>query len=226
MNKKDLKLAARKSLKGKWRNSSVVFLVRMVIITICLFIMRNTKYQFLGIISSFLIPSPLSIGLYGYYLSISRGKFSRDMQLFEPFIFFWNSVTLVFFRFIKIFFHSLLFIVPGIIVRYELSMAYFIINDNPGLKAKNALKASKILMKKHKYELFLIEMSFIHLFLLSIATLGLFWPFFKSYLLVTRAIFYDTIKNEIILVSDIKNKSKNNYKILHKKNKNYHDYNN
>lgn len=56
---------------------------------------------------------------------------------------------------------SLLFYIPGIIKALSYSMANYILADNPEMTAREALRESKIIMHGHKWELFVLNLSFI-----------------------------------------------------------------
>lgn len=72
---------------------------------------------------------------------------------------------------------SLLFIIPGVIAGYSYAMAPYIMEENPNMKPREALQASKAMMNGHKMELFLLNLSFIGWILLCVLTLGIgdFW---------------------------------------------------
>lgn len=73
---------------------------------------------------------------------------------------------------------------------YSISQAYFLMLDFPGYSVSKLIKQSSNLMKGHKLRLFLLELSFLPLLLLSLFTfgIGLFWV--SPYLFVTRAFFF------------------------------------
>lgn len=90
---------------------------------------------------------------------------------------------------------SILLLIPGIIKRYEYSMSYFIMAENPTLTAKKAMKTSSLIMKGNKWELFKLDLSFIGWFLLIIPSSGLILIWILPYRLAARAVFYEKIKN-------------------------------
>ncbi len=97
------------------------------------------------------------------------------------------------------FFWLLLFIVPGIIKAYSYSMTTYILGDCPDVKAKDALKLSMRMMKGHKWQLFVLQLTFIGWDILTILTLGILGVFYvEPYKAITYAGFYDEIKNEAI----------------------------
>lgn len=93
---------------------------------------------------------------------------------------------------------SLLFIIPGIIKAYSYSMTFYILADHPELTASQAIAASQKMMDGHKWDFFVLELSFIGWYLLSFITFGLAMIYAAPYMAAANAKFYDTIKYQII----------------------------
>ncbi len=72
------------------------------------------------------------------------------------------------------------FIVGGVIKRYSYFLVPHIIAENPNIKAKDAINLSRKMMYGHKWECFVLEMSFIGWFLLKVITLGLSGLFYSN----------------------------------------------
>ena len=92
---------------------------------------------------------------------------------------------------------SCLFIIPGIIAAFRYSMAFYILADNPEMSGMEALKASKQMMKGHKMEFFLLQLSFLGWCLLAILTFGILMIWLTPYIETTNALYYEKIKDEI-----------------------------
>lgn len=119
----------------------------------------------------FIIIIPMQFAFYWYFLNLIRDQTPKLKMLFVGYehgkIFFklvWTYVL----RTILFFLWTLLFIVPGIIKSFSYSQTYFILMDHPDYSASKAIKESKQLMKGHKWKLFLLGLSFIGWWLLSI----------------------------------------------------------
>ncbi len=91
---------------------------------------------------------------------------------------------------------SLLLIIPGLIMAYAYSMAIFISNDNPELSAMDAIKKSREIMKGHKWELFVLDLSFIGWILLACLTMGIGFIFLQPYIDTAHAEFYRELIEE------------------------------
>ena len=62
---------------------------------------------------------------------------------------------------LKVIAWSLLFVIPGIVAAYRYSMATYIMAENPGMQATEAIERSKALMDGRKGDLFCLDLSFI-----------------------------------------------------------------
>ena len=140
-----------------------------------------------------------------YFLGIKRGTVNKkDMTVL------FNSVKdkpldqlfLGLTHMLFVFLWTLLLIIPGIIKSYAYSMAYYIKLDHPEYTAKQALKASEELMYGHKWQLFLLDLSFIGWFLLGIVTFGAALVWAAPYMGASKVEFYhDLTKGAVVLES-------------------------
>lgn len=87
----------------------------------------------------------------------------------------------------------LLLIIPGIIKAYSYSMTPFILADHPELTARQAIRRSMELMDGHKWELFVLSLTFLGWELLNALSLGIgsFW--LNPYKNAAYAAFYREI---------------------------------
>ena len=91
---------------------------------------------------------------------------------------------------------SFLLIVPGIIKFYAYAMTPYILIDNPELPANQAIYLSKKMMKGHKFDLFILQLSFVGWVFLSIFTLGIGLLWVIPYMMTAQAAFYQDIRKE------------------------------
>ena len=89
----------------------------------------------------------------------------------------------------------ILLIVPGIIFALNYSMTYYILVDNPGMSAQDAMKKSKEMMKGYRLDYFMLGLSFILWYLGIVLTLGILAFYVMPYMQTTYALFYDRIKS-------------------------------
>ncbi len=108
------------------------------------------------------------------------------------------KVTLI--RDVNIALWGLLFVIPGIIKAYEYSMVKYILSVNPTIDYRNALDLSKKIMRGHKFDLFILHMSFIGWHFLSVFTFGILSIVYVApYQLLTETEFFANVRELAIL---------------------------
>lgn len=98
---------------------------------------------------------------------------------------------------------SLLLIIPGIIKSLAYSMTPYIIADEPGIDALDAIKKSQEMMRGHKMELFMLALSFIGWFLLGVLTFGIGMFFVLPYYQTTLANFYLELRGKKVSTQNV-----------------------
>ena len=89
-------------------------------------------------------------------------------------------------------------IVGGVIKTFSYYLCGFILAENPTMKGKDAIALSRRMMNGHKWECFLMELSFVPWHILSLATLGLSSLFYSSaYLSAVRCEFYAAVRAQV-----------------------------
>ena len=87
------------------------------------------------------------------------------------------------------------FIIPGAILSYSYRMVPYILADEPGIGAVDALKKSRAMMKGNKWACFVYDLSYIGWFFLSLLTCGILSFFYVSpYKYNADAALYKEIK--------------------------------
>lgn len=82
-------------------------------------------------------------------------------------------VKTIFIMNIKLSLWTLLFIVPGIVKYYEYRMIPYFLSENPEIDSASAYRLSRDMMNGHKWDVFVLDLSFILWYLLSSFTLGI-----------------------------------------------------
>ena len=98
---------------------------------------------------------------------------------------------------------TLLFIIPGIIAAYSYSQAIFIMVENPDKGVMQCIRESKEMMVGHKWEYFVLELSFILWQLLGLVTCGLAFIYVHPYTNVTLANYYNAIKPKTVVYEEV-----------------------
>ena len=89
-------------------------------------------------------------------------------------------------------------IVGGAIKTFSYYLCGFILAENPTMKGGDAIALSRKMMNGHKWECFLLELSFVPWHLLSLATFGLSSLFYSSaYLSAARCEFYAAVRAQV-----------------------------
>jgi len=177
---KDMALA---KLENKWGNAALVVLIAMIITGATNFIPG----------ASLIIGGPISLGIAIYFLRISRDESVEINNLFDGFKQFGNALGAYLLMLLIIILGFILLIVPGIIAALALSQTFNIMHDEPNLGPIEAMKKSHEMMKGHRGDYFLLNLSFIGWALLCILTIGIGFLFLAPYASVTNAIFYNNL---------------------------------
>ena len=89
-------------------------------------------------------------------------------------------------------------IIGGAIKTFSYYLCGFILAENPTMKGGDAIALSRKMMNGHKWECFLMELSFVPWHLLSLATFGLSSLFYSSaYLSAARCEFYAAVRAQV-----------------------------
>lgn len=204
MNRSELKSRAKESLKGKYWESIKLFLLYILVcfgIAIVIPVIGENfiKSELLNGILAF-IPILIVYGLYGgffsFFLKISRNEEVSCNELFKHKNLFWLSIGVTFLSVIFSYLWMLLFIIPGIIAALNYSMAYFVIADNPEIGVMEALSTSKRIMKGHRVQYIVLNLSFLGWYIISYFTFGILLLWVAPYIMVTTANFYNEIKDQ------------------------------
>lgn len=146
-------------------------------------------------LSLFIVGFFIEIGFMGYCLKLSRNEEADIKTLFDSFAFFFKIIWLGILQYVFTLLWSLLFIVPGIMASYSYRQAFYILLDNPHKSALECIRESKRLMNGHRFDLFVLDISFIGWLILdrfveAYAIFRLFSIWLSPYMGVTRACFY------------------------------------
>ena len=140
----------------------------------------------------------------GSIVSAGYSKFNLDLidgnraEIGTLFKYFPNWKTLVsagLLRAVFVFLWSLLFIIPGIIARYNYAMVPYILAEEPTIAPKEALEKSKQMMYGNRWRLFCLEISFIGWALLVGLTCGIGGLWLTPYQQAAFADFYREISD-------------------------------
>lgn len=141
--------------------AAIVFIIIVIIILVIL------------MAASIFIANPLIIGARRFMLKsvYGDGRIAEIGYAFDHS--YLNCVKTMFYREIYIFLWALLFIIPGIYKKYQYYMVEYILAENPEMPYKEVLELSKKMMDGHKWNTFVLDLSFILWHMLSVVTCGI-----------------------------------------------------
>ena len=188
------------SLTGKWGKAALLMFVYMVVSAIISAIAGNQpSWRWIFFILT-LAMFPMGYVMTVAFLKVAKGEEVAPVKaLFDPYktketclryflVVFWVNLF--------VFLWSLLLIIPGIIKAYAYSMTIYIAEENPDMDPREAMKKSEEMMKGHKWELFVLDLTFIGWLLLSMLTLGILMLFVQPYIYTTHGHFYLSLKED------------------------------
>lgn len=109
-----------------------------------------------------------------------------------------NVVKTMFFKNLFIFLWTLLLIIPGIIKAYAYSMVPYILADNPELDYRRALELSEEMTDGEKFNLWVLDLSFIGWYLLGALACGVGILFVLPYVNTTKAELYIALRRNAL----------------------------
>lgn len=136
----------------------------------------------------------LDTGYILYHLGIRRGEEMPYLTLFDSFSFAGKVILLYIVQYIFIFLWSLLFVIPGIIAAYRYRFAYYNLCENPDMGVMEALNMSKAQTNGFKWQLFVLDLSFIGWNILVGLTLGILDIWVAPYIAQSNIAFFQEIK--------------------------------
>lgn len=134
----------------------------------------------LGTAVKLLLVNPLEVGCCNFFLRNSEhpAELGEIKRSFQP-EWLHNVVTLLL-RDIFIALWCLLLVVPGIIKAYAYRMVPYIQAEHPEMSGTEALKRSEAMMKGHKWNAFVYDLSFIGWYILVGITVGILGVFYVN----------------------------------------------
>lgn len=198
----DYKNAALAALKGNWTQGVLaalaVFAIALVANILGSVDPDGSLAAILSMVVAICATMPLSVGLFAAYRELYCGTNVKVTEnAFKTGFGNWgHHVGGMLLVAVYTFAWMLLLIIPGIIKSFAYALTPFILTDKPELSANEAIELSMKMMDGHKLDLFILYLSFIGWYLLSILTLciGMLWV--MPYMYTTMAAFYEDVKAE------------------------------
>ena len=155
--------------------------------------LANTEFVPTAILIAFqLVIIILSFGYTGYLLRVVRGESSGVGNLLDGFGIAGRAIVLTIFIDVLVALASALLFVPGVILSYAYAMARRLQMDHPDWSPVRCMRESRYMMRGHKWDLFVLQLSFLGWFIL--ATIPGVSIFVKPYVSLAETVFYENLR--------------------------------
>lgn len=195
MNRAELKSLAKAQIKGK---IGILFLI-----TLLIGLISGAATAILGmipvvgsLIAAVIVTPAFALSIYRVYLLVAEGTKPEVKDAFSGFDDFWSAFKLTFLVGLYTFLWSLLLYIPGIVKSISYSMSFYILAENKGKSARECIRESMAMTDGHKWELFVLSLSFIGWALLGAITLGIGYIWIVPYMQATFTNAYKLLKGE------------------------------
>lgn len=188
MTRKDLRRAARNQLhNGIFQDAWLLALVACLLVNVVSGVF----------IVGFILAGPLAFGLSYYFLALGRKAPTEIGHVFKGIQYYFADTFLLWLlKTLFLILWTLLLIIPGIIKGYSYALAEYIQVDDENKDWKHCIDESRRMMDGHKWELFVLDLSFIGWYIVGLLCLfvGVLWviPYHEA----AKANFYRVLKGE------------------------------
>ena len=193
INRAELKEKAKAQLGrnifgGKWMMAVLIMFLASLILSAASFVFG---------FGELIVGGPILFAVAAIFLKQARDNGNMDVGgLFQGFTKDFGTNFLIFLmQSIFICLWSLLFVIPGIIKSFAYSMAFYIKNDHPDYDWKKCIDESQRIMKGHKWEYFVLQLSFIGWIIVGSLAFGIGTLWVAPYMQATNTQFYEAIKD-------------------------------
>jgi uncharacterized membrane protein len=193
---------AREVLQSRWGDAAVIAAAILAATTICS--LPSLSNSWWGHVSSLLslLMLPLS---YSFSISLLKATRQEEEKLLDSTLSTTKNmysnlfVVGVLYTVIIAVLSVLTLGIAGVIFSYAYRMVPYLMYDYPELTPREAMKISREMMSGQKWELFVLDLSFIGWILAALLTAGLGMIFVEPYMSTARAAFYEDLKGEKLI---------------------------
>lgn len=195
----ELKQNAKDQLKNNWGVAIGIIIVCTLISCIPNFLTEidneSLAISIIIPIITLVITGPLTIGQCKFFINLANRSNPKFSDLWYGFNNIIRAIGVTLLVGIAVFIGTILLIIPGIILAFMYSQVYYIMAENPKMSIIDCLKESSRIMKGHKMDLFVLELSFLGWIILTGITLGIAGFYVLPYYSATLTNFYLEIKD-------------------------------
>lgn len=164
-----------------------------------------SQTSYLTTIIQMIVAAILEVAALNVYLKMSRSPEPVTFGNFIEGLNNWARATLaILWQFLWILLWSFLFIIPGIIKAFAYSQTLYIVAEYKEVSVTKAMNISKVITRGHKWDIFVMYLSFIGWDFLCIFTLGIGTLWLTPYKNMTYTNAYHAILKEAIESGKIK----------------------
>lgn len=202
---------AREALQNRWGEGAIVSAI--ILVLSCAISVPSVIGDLRGALSDTLYGSssttflavliiPLQYAMYIALLGLTRGKGEDLLQAT------WQHtkanygkllIAGLFITILSALFAIITFGIGAIIMSYMYRMVPYLLHDYPNISVREAMKLSRQMMRGQKWNLFVLDLTFIGWALLCILTLGIGTLFLVPYTQTATACFYNDLKAQTIV---------------------------
>lgn len=163
-----------------------------------MYVSAGTIAFILSIVFSLFVAYPITVGSNKFFMASRENDCDlRDLiHVFTGGSYF-NVIKTMFLMNLYISLWSLLFVIPGIVKAYEYSFVPYILSENPGIETRRAFELSKEMTTGHKWQMFVLDLSFLGWELLGILCCGIGILFVVPYYQATIAELYAASRADV-----------------------------
>lgn len=183
--RRELKAAAKDNLFANFKNILIFNILTTALIMAAGFVLR--------IFSVFIVPA-IAMSTFIFFLAIVRGKKTNLEMIFSGFQDYWRVLLANVAIGVAVFIAGLFFVIPGIILGFAWSQTFFILADDKKISVFEAMRQSYIMMKGHKFDYWVLVLSFLGWMLVTVLTFGLGFILLVPYMQLTFTEFYLDVK--------------------------------
>lgn len=204
MDRIELKEWAKEKIKGNLWNIIVGLLI-----TIAISIMFSMGYVIIQrifgpgnfityiveIITDILL-IPLNVGLYSYIIEFIKNDNFNQNLIFEPYERTLNVIGASLLVSLLVMVGCICFIIPGIYLAFSYAMVPYLLATRKDLTITETLELSRKMMDGHKFDYFVLSISFIGWAILVPFTLGILMIWLYPYIMTATTKFFMDIEQE------------------------------
>ena len=202
------KALAKERLTHHWSYLAGLTLIVLLLSSVS---MLFSWIPLIGIIISIFIAAPLSMSLNMIVKKLFLKEDIAVNSVLEGFSLFGKTIALELWITLFIMLWSLLLIVPGIIKSYSYRLAFYCLMDDPNLSPKEAIQKSMRLTVGHKFDFFVLDLSWIGWAFVATFTCGIGSLFLIPYTRLTDYIAYRAISEQSLDLSEEETFDKETY---------------